>query len=120
MPNRARAAVSSKTIGVQAGVISFVDEGTEKVLDVLQELAYVNTLFLAAFTYGRALREGRFRTSRRPITASRSRTSSFTAEISPRRNAQYYRSTILKDTRAPDHETSTSWPKCFPRLRSAA
>jgi hypothetical protein len=32
-----------------------VDEGTEKVLDVLQERACVNTLFLAVFTYGRGI-----------------------------------------------------------------
>ena len=46
---------SSKMIGVQIGAISFVDEGTEKVLDILQERASVNTLFLAVFTYGRGI-----------------------------------------------------------------
>jgi hypothetical protein len=51
----ARAVVSSKMIGIQVGAISFVDEGTEKVLDVLQERAFVNTLFLAVFTYGRGI-----------------------------------------------------------------
>ena len=40
-----------QTIGIQIGSISFLDEGTEKVLDVLQEKASVNTLFLATFTY---------------------------------------------------------------------
>ena len=39
MPTPGNAAVSSnKMIGIQVGAISFVDEGTEKVLDVLQEL----------------------------------------------------------------------------------
>ena len=57
MPTLGQAAVasSSKMIGIQVGAISFVDEGTEKVLDVLQERAYVNTLFLAVFTYGRGI-----------------------------------------------------------------
>ena len=58
MPNPGRAAVTavpSKMIGIQVGAISFVDEGTEKVLDVLQERACVNTLFLAVFTYGRGI-----------------------------------------------------------------
>src|ERR1039457_5680444 len=55
IPNFGLAAVSSKMIGIQVGAISFVDEGTEKVLDVLQERACVNTLFLAVFTYGRGI-----------------------------------------------------------------
>lgn len=37
------------------GAVSFVDEGTGKVLDVLQERACVNTLCLAVFTYGRGI-----------------------------------------------------------------
>src|SRR6516165_12330252 len=46
----------SKTmIGIQVGAVSFVDEGTEQVLDNLQERARVNTLFLAVFTYGRGI-----------------------------------------------------------------
>jgi hypothetical protein len=42
-------------IGIQVGAVSFVDEGTEKVLDVLGEMAGVNTLFVATFTYGRGI-----------------------------------------------------------------
>ena len=37
----------SKMIGIQIGAISFVDEGTERVLDMLQERGGVNILFLA-------------------------------------------------------------------------
>ena len=55
LPTLGSAAASSKMIGIQVGAISFVDEGTEKVLDVLQERGGVNTLFLAVFTYGRGI-----------------------------------------------------------------
>src|SRR5712664_3399810 len=56
LPGSLEAAVcSSKMIGIQVGAISFVDEGTEKVLDVLQEKGAVNTIFLAAFTYERGI-----------------------------------------------------------------
>src|ERR1035437_2142037 len=57
MPPRGPAAFasSSKMIGIQVGAVSFVDEGTEKVLEVLQERACVNTLFLAVLTYGRGI-----------------------------------------------------------------
>src|SRR5262245_39143651 len=55
VPNSGRAATAYKMIGIQVGAISFVDEGTEEVLDILQERASVNTLFLAVFTYGRGI-----------------------------------------------------------------
>jgi len=44
-----------RTIGIQVGAVSFVDEGTEKVLDEFQRDASINTLFLATFTYGRGI-----------------------------------------------------------------
>lgn len=49
------AAPQPKTIGIQVGAVSFVDEGVEPVLDILQGKAHVNTLFIAAFTYGRGI-----------------------------------------------------------------
>lgn len=43
-----------KTIGIQIGPDSFVDEGTDKVLDIL-ERASVNTIYLSSFTYDRGI-----------------------------------------------------------------
>lgn len=40
----------NKTIGIQIGPDSFIDEGTEKVLDILQRGA-VNTIYLSTFSY---------------------------------------------------------------------
>ena len=42
-------------IGIQVGAVSFVDEGVDRVLDILQERAGVNALMLAVFTYGRGI-----------------------------------------------------------------
>jgi len=42
-------------IGIQVGAVSFVDEGADRVLDILQERAGVNALMLAVFTYGRGI-----------------------------------------------------------------
>jgi hypothetical protein len=53
-----RAAEPARTrpsIGIQVGAVSFVDEGTEKVLDLLQERGAIDTLYLTTFTYGRGL-----------------------------------------------------------------
>src|SRR6185369_15300151 len=44
-----------KSIGMQIGAVSFVDEGVEPVLDFLQNKGAINTLFLTTFTYGRGL-----------------------------------------------------------------
>lgn len=44
-----------KMIGIQVGAVSFADEGVDKVLDVFQQRASINTLFLAVFTYGRGI-----------------------------------------------------------------
>src|SRR5689334_18623521 len=49
------AAAPSKMIGIQVGAVSFVDEGVEKVLDLFQQEAHINTLFVATFTYGRGI-----------------------------------------------------------------
>ncbi len=44
-----------KTIGIQVGAVSFVDEGTDQVLDLLQDRGAVDTIYLTTFTYGRGL-----------------------------------------------------------------
>ncbi len=61
-----------KTIGIQVGAVSFVDEGVERVLDVFQQRASINTLFLAVFTYGRGIAGRQVPGQRSQITASRS------------------------------------------------
>src|SRR5262249_14351588 len=48
-------AAATKMIGIQVGAVSFVDEGVASVLDVFQQSASVNTLFVATFTYGRGI-----------------------------------------------------------------
>ena len=35
-----------RMIGIQIGAVSFVDEGTESMLDGLRELADINTIFV--------------------------------------------------------------------------
>ncbi len=44
-----------KTIGIQVGPDSFVDEGTDKVLDILKDRGAINTIYLSTFTYDRGI-----------------------------------------------------------------
>src|ERR1700710_771046 len=50
-----REATQARTHGIQIGADSFVDEGTEKVLDILEAKGAVNTLYLSTFTYDRGI-----------------------------------------------------------------
>ncbi len=52
---RPLAATQPIVSGIQIGADSFVDEGTEKVLDILEEKGAVNTLYLSTFTYDRGI-----------------------------------------------------------------
>lgn len=94
----------SKTIGIQIGSVSFVDEGVEAVLDALQGKAAVNTIFLTTFTYGRGLAGRQIPGQLFPDHGSQeSDEKSFHGGNFAMPHPEFYRSTILKETRAPDH-----------------
>jgi TAT (twin-arginine translocation) pathway signal sequence len=97
------ASASGKMIGIQIGAVSFVDEGTEKVLDMLQERAHVNTLFLAIFTYGRGIAGRQIPGQPLPDHGKQEYDLNFHGGNFATPHPQYYKNTVLKDTRAPDH-----------------
>jgi hypothetical protein len=105
LPTPAYSSVSSKTIGIQVGAVSFVDEGTEKVLDELQERACVNTLFLAVFTYGRGIAGRQIPGQPLPDHGKQEYDLNFHGGNFATPHPEYYKNTVLKDTRAPDHGT---------------
>src|SRR6202163_4182228 len=96
-------ASSSKMIGIQVGAVSFVDEGIEKVLDVLEERACVNTLFLAVFTYGRGIAGRQIPGQPLPDHGKQEYDLNFHGGNFAPPHPQYYRNTAIKDTRAPGH-----------------
>jgi len=104
LPNSSHATLSSKMIGIQVGAVSFVDEGTEKVLDVLQERASVNTLFLAVFTYGRGIAGRQIPGQPLPDHGKQEYDLNFHGGNFATPHPQFYKNTVLKDTRAPDHD----------------
>src|ERR1035437_5802212 len=102
MPNSGHTAVSSTMIGIQVGAVSFVDEGTEKVLEVLQERARVNTLFLAVFTYGRGIAGRQIPRQPLPDHGKQEYDLNFHGGNFAIPHSQYYKNTVLADTPAPD------------------
>jgi hypothetical protein len=105
MPTLGQTAVasSSKMIGIQVGAVSFVDEGTEKVLDVLQQRACVNTLFLAVFTYGRGIAGRQIPGQPLPDHGKQEYDLNYHGGNFATPHPQYYKNTVIKETRAPDH-----------------
>src|SRR5215467_4269911 len=96
IPGRADTTVSSKMIGIQVGAVSFVDEGTEKVLDILQERGRVNTLFLAVFTYGRGIAGRQIPGQPLPDHGKQEYDLNFHGGNFATPHPQYYKNTILK------------------------
>ena len=107
LPPEIRAAAApakpQKLVGIQVGAVSFLDEGTERVLDVLQEHGGVNTLFLATFSYGRGTQGRQVRRESLPDHGKQEYDEAFHGGNYATPHAKYYTRTSLKQTKAPDH-----------------
>ena len=105
IPRAARAApaATKRMIGIQVGAVSFLDEGTEQVLDILQERGAVNTLFLAAFTYGRGIGGRQVPGQPLPDHGKQEYDLHFHGGNFATPHAQFYQHTALKRTKAPDY-----------------
>src|SRR6478752_381127 len=122
MPTLGHAAVSpsSKMIGIQVGAISFVDEGTERVLDILQERANVNALFLAVFTYGRGIAGRQVPGQPLPDHGKQEYDRDFHGGNYATPHPQFYGRTVLKDVRAPDHGDLDILAAVLPKAKARA
>ena len=97
---------SAKMNGIQMGAVSFVDEGVNEALDVVQLRSAVNTLFLTTFTYGRGLSGRQIPGRKFPDHGSmESDEKTFHGGNYANPHPEYYTNKILdvKDTRAPEH-----------------
>ncbi len=101
----AHAAVKpAKTIGIQVGAVSFVDEGTERVLDIFQERGAVNTIFLTTFTYGRGLAGRQIPGQPFPDHGNQeSDEKSFHGGNYATPHPGFYKDAVLKPSHAPEH-----------------
>src|SRR5206468_11335474 len=93
----------AKMIGIQAGAVSFVDEGTEQVLDILQQRGAVNTIFLATFTYGRGIAGRQVPGQPLPDHGKQEYDRDFHGGNYATPHPKFYANTALKQTRAQDH-----------------
>jgi hypothetical protein len=98
-----RARAEAPMVGIQVGAVSFVDEGTDAVLDRLEEAAGINTLFLATFTYGRGIGGRQLRGQPLPDHGRQEYDDDFRGGNFATPHPQYYRTTSIAPEKAPDH-----------------
>jgi hypothetical protein len=94
-----------KTIGIQIGPDSFVDEGTNKVLDILQERGAVNTIYLSTFTYDKGITGRQTQNQYLPDHGTRETAENvFHGGNFATPHAQFYKNTAIKGEKlkAPD------------------
>jgi hypothetical protein len=98
-----RAPAPRSMIGIQIGAVSFADEGTSRVLDTVQELGAVNTIFLATFTYGRGIAGRQLPSQPLPDHGKQQYdTDTFHGGNYATPHPQYYRNTAIAPEKAPD------------------
>ena len=111
-------AQQNKMIGIQAGAISFVDEGTDRVLDILQERGGVNTIFLATFTYGRGIAGRQVPNQPLPDHGKKEYDLDFHGGNYATPHSKFYENTSLKETKAPDHGALDILAEVLPKAHS--
>ncbi|MGC8791921.1 MAG: hypothetical protein ACP5U2_00850 [Bryobacteraceae bacterium] len=94
---------ATRMIGIQIGAVSFLDEGVERVLDILQEKAAVNTLFVATFTYGRGIAGRQVPGQPFPDHGKQEYDLDFRGGCFTRMRPEFYKDTVLKDVRSRDY-----------------
>ena len=90
-------------VGIQVGAVSFVDEGTDRVLDIFQERGAITAIFLATFTYGRGIAGRQVPNQPLPDHGKQEYDLNFHGGNYATPHPKYYEQTSLKQTRAPDH-----------------
>ena len=97
------AQTSDRTVAIQVGAVSFVDEGVAPVLDRCQKDANINTLMIATFSYGRGIAGRQVPGQPLPDHGKQEYDTNFHGGNFARTHEQYYSRTPLKKIQAPDH-----------------
>src|SRR5690242_7268567 len=97
---RVNAPMPNPMIGMQVGAVSFLDEGTDRVLDLFQETS-ISTLFLAIFTYGRGIGGRMPRGSALPDHGKQEYDDNYHGGNFATPHPQYYRGTSISPQKAP-------------------
>jgi len=89
-------------VGIQIPAASFMDEGVTNVLDTLQEKGQINTLFISVFTYSGGAGGRQIQGFPYPGHGKKEDRFTFHGGNFATPHAEFYKDTVLKDTKAPD------------------
>lgn len=94
-----------RTIAIQFGAVSLIDEGTERVLDIFQQRAAVNALIPAVFSFSSGTAGRQSKGQPLPDHGKQEYDSNLRGGNFARVHPQYYKDTAVdpKLTQAPDH-----------------
>lgn len=95
-----------RVVAMQIGAISFIDEGVNEVLDILQERAAVNALFLATFTFDRGTGGRQIEGHPLPDHGVQEYDRDFRGGNFAETHEQYYRNTFIRGFEAPERDTN--------------
>ena len=105
-------------IAMQVGAVSFYDEGVEKVLDIFQEKAGVNTLWLNTYTYGRGTGGRQVPGQPLPDHGVQEYDPDYHGGAFYDYDPRYFTGTILDDFRAPDYKRGNVLEDVLPSAKS--
>src|ERR1043166_2982906 len=105
-------------IGIQVGAVSFVDEGVGPVLDRFQHDAAINTLFVAAFSYGRGIAGRQIPGQPLPDHGKQEYDTGYRGGNFARVHPQYYANSTVKNIQATDYGNFDVLGDVIPEARS--
>ncbi len=115
--DRGRVKYRRPYIAIQVGAVSFVDEGTEKVLDIFQERAHVNTLWLNTYTYERGTGGRQIPGRPFPDHGVQAPDSDYHGGAFYDYNPKYFERTCLNEFRSPDYNRLDIIREVAPKAR---
>lgn len=104
-PHRDTVGEPPKTVSIQFGAVSLIDESTERVLDIFQERAAVNALIPAVFSFSNGTAGRQSKGQPLPDHGKQEYDSNLRGGNFARVHSQYYKDTAVDPrlTQAPDH-----------------
>ena len=105
-------------IGIQVGAVSFLDEGVAPVLDRFQRDAAINTLFVAAFSYGRGIAGRQIPGQPLPDHGKQEYDTGYRGGNFARVHPQYYANSAVKNIQATDYGNFDVLGDVIPAARS--
>lgn len=114
---KAAAPSQTKVVGIQIPAVSFVDEGTEQVLDIVQSRARVNAIYIPVFAFNDGLAGRQLQGQPLPDHGKQVHNYDFHGGYFATQHPRFYEKTVFKAARAPDHGAYDVLADVLPRAR---